>query len=457
MTMSEPEQAGNLLIDYYDQIPAVIAQCVPDAGPVDEPGSFSPGFALPELDDALLRFLAVAGVRWQPVGEYAGHPVTLLDLTGNPGTHTTKTYASLLIVARAVAHIRRTGRPLLIVSPTSANKGVALRDAVLRAIDAGLVEPEQLRIAVVAPHSGRAKLRASRLSADPVLHALNPMLVSTAKEPEAVKALARDFVREHAGALRADRGVDTWYSLDLHNYVIADAARALFEHRVAPVGPDAPPRWHAHAVSSAFGLLGYHTGRLLLERRGDVSPDTRAASLLVQHLATPDMVLALKYGPAAEDWRMPAYPLDPATGLYRRVGDDPHFPAVTWDPSEVLDPTFYTHRPVTSPAMNELIRAHGGDGIVVSLAECVARYPYLRSWLGAALPGLPADLRTLREWSTVMALTGVTNAVERGLVPAGREIVVHGTGCYSDADFEPLCSDAITEVSTVDDVAAALR
>jgi len=154
---------------------------------------------------------------------------------------------------------------------------------------------------------------------------------------------------------------------------------------------------------------------------------------------------------------MPAYPLDPATGLYRQAGDDPHFPEVTYDPAEVLDPTFYTHRPVTSSAMNEIIAEHGGDGIVVSLAECVARYPYLRSWLGAALPGLPADLRTLREWSTVMALTGVTNAVERGLVPAGREIVVHGTGCYSDADFEPLCADAITEVSTVDDVAAALR
>ena len=154
---------------------------------------------------------------------------------------------------------------------------------------------------------------------------------------------------------------------------------------------------------------------------------------------------------------MPAYPLDPATGLYQRVGDDPHFPAVTWDPSEVLDPTFYTHRPVTSPAMNELIRVHGGDGIVVSLAECVARYPYLRSWLGAALPGLPADLRTLREWSTVMALTGVAGAVDRGLLARGREIVVHGSGCYADADFEPLCAGDVVEVADVAGIAAVLR
>src|SRR5690242_4776434 len=137
MIMADQEHAGNLLIDYYDQLPEVIAQCVADPRPVTEPGAFHPGYELPPLDDALARFLAVAVARWQPVGEYRGHPVTLLDLTGNPGTGTTKTYASLLIVARAVAHIRRTGRPLLIVSPTSANKGVALRDAVLRAIDAG--------------------------------------------------------------------------------------------------------------------------------------------------------------------------------------------------------------------------------------------------------------------------------------------------------------------------------
>jgi hypothetical protein len=453
MIMGDREFAGNLLIDFYHRLPEVIAACVADPRPVDEPGAFSPGFALPELDDALARFFAVAGARWQPVGDYGGHPVTLLDLTGNPGTGTTKTYASLLIVARAVAHIRRTGRAVLIVTPTSANKGVALRDAVLRAIECGLVAPEQLRVAVVAPLSGRAKLRASRLSTDPALRALNPLLVSTAKEPEAVKTLARDFVREHAADLAARRGVDTWFSLDLANYLVADAARALFEHRAAPA--DAP-RVHAHAVSSAFGLLGYHAGRGLLERAGEASPATRPASLLVQHLATPDMVLALRYGPAPQEWRMPAYPLDPVTGLYRQAGDDPRFPEVTYDPAEVLDPTFYTHRPATSAAMNEIIAGYGGDGIVVSLAECMARYPYLRSWLGAALPALPADPRTLREWSTVMALTGMAGAVDRGLLAPGRQIVVHHTGCYSDADFEPLCGDAVTEVADVAGIAEAV-
>jgi hypothetical protein len=436
--------SGNLLLDFYDRLPEVIAHCGPDPSPV--------GFALPELDDAVRGFLSVATARWQPVGEYRGHRITLLDLTGNPGTHTTKTYASLLIVARAVEHIRRTGRSVMIVSPTSANKGVALRDAVLRALDAGLVEPSRLRVVTLAPQTGRHKLRASRLSTDPALRALNPQLLYTGKEPEAVKALARDYVREHTDQLRRTQGLDVWFSLELTNYMVADASRALFEQRVDPPDAAPRPRLHAHAVSSAFGLLGYHAGRSLLEVTGEASVASRPASLLVQHLATPDMVLSLR-----AEASLPAYPLDPSTGLYRQAGDDPRFPAVTYDPSEVLDATFYTHRPATSGPMNEIIARFGGDGLVVSLAECVARYPYLRTWLGAALPLLPADFRTLREWSTVMAFTGVTNAIDRGLVEPGRDVVVHGTGCYADADLEPLCGDALVEVADVADIAAAVH
>jgi len=106
----EKTRCGNLLIDFYDRLSAVIAHIVPDPSPVADPVRFSPGFALPDLDDGLRDYLAVAGARWVPLGEYAGHPFTMLDLTANPGTQTTKTYASLLIVARAVEHIRRTGR-----------------------------------------------------------------------------------------------------------------------------------------------------------------------------------------------------------------------------------------------------------------------------------------------------------------------------------------------------------
>lgn len=440
--------AANLLIDYYDRLPASIAACVDDLEPVRSDIGFSPGYHLPALDADVERFLSVATARWQPLGEYGEHRLTLLDLTGNPATGTTKTFASLMIVARAVEYIRRYGEAVTIFSPTSANKGVALRDAVLRAIEAGLVRPDQLRTVILAPGSCLAKLRSSRLSTDPELRELNPMLVYNGPEPEQVKALGRAFADKYAGDLRAN-GENLWYSLDLANYLVADTARAYFEHAASPV---TGPRLHAHAVSSAFGLLGYHRGRDVLEDSGSSSPEHRPASLLVQHLGTPDMVLNLRNG-SFDRANLPQYAL--ADGLYRQSAD-PRFPALTYDPAEVLDPTFYTHRPATSPSMNAIIERSGGDGIVVSLAECVARYPQVRELLAGTGCELPADFRRLREWSLVMALTGVLNAVDRGLADDWRDVVVHGSGRYTSADYTPLDPAAMTEVATVEDVAAVV-
>ena len=449
----EPATA-NLLVDFYDLLPAAVERCGGAPEPATgDPAAFSPGFALPELDADVLSFFAAATARWRQLGEYGGHRLKLLDLTGNPGTGTTKTFASLLIVARAVEYIRRTGEPIVIFSPTSANKGVALRDAVLRAIDAGLVEPEQLRVVVLAPRSCRAKLRSSRLSTDEHLRALNPLLLYTGAEPEDVKPIGRRFADEHAATLRREHGANLWFSLELRNYLVADTARAFLEHRADPTD-GAPPRLHAHAVSSAFGLLGYHEGRALLEESGLAGSGSRPASLLVQHLGTPDMVINLRHGDFDEGHR-PDYRPDPAGGAFRQAGD-PRFPQVTFDPFEVLDPTFYTRRPATSPAMNQLIATFGGDGIVVSLAECLERYAALRALVAGTGCELPADPRTLREWSLVMALTGVCNAIDRGLVDAGRDVVVHGSGTYSTADFEPLDPSAITPVGTVRDVATAV-
>ena len=84
--------SANLLVDWYDRLPRVIARVVDDPAPVKDPDAFSPGFLLPDLDDGVRRFLAAAG-------DTGGHPTALLDLTANPGTNTTKTFASLLIVA----------------------------------------------------------------------------------------------------------------------------------------------------------------------------------------------------------------------------------------------------------------------------------------------------------------------------------------------------------------------
>ncbi|SBT43929.1 hypothetical protein GA0070621_1925 [Micromonospora narathiwatensis] len=441
----------NLISDYYDLIPAAVARCAPPPTGASGTPSFAPAFDLPALTDNVRDFFAAATAGWRRLGEYGGHPIQFLDLTGNPGTRTTKTFASLVMVARAVEHIRRTGEAIRIFTPTSANKGIALRDAVGRAIEAGLVEPDQLSVVVLAPAATRHKFRQDRLAGDPALRAANPLLRYVGGAPEDVKALGRAFVDKYAAEAYDRHGVNLWYSLDLRNYLVADAARAAFEADVSPPSAERP-RWHAHSVSSAYGLLGYNLGRDVLEAAGRARSTDRPGFLLVQHLGTPDMVLNLRYGGFSRA-KMPAYRLDPVRGV--TVQDaDPRFPAVTDDPAEVLDPTFYTHEPATSPAMNELIRRFGGDGIVVSRRECLERYPMLRDWFDGDRPMLPTDPDELREWSIVMGLTGVLNAIDRGLVPAGHEIVLHGSGCYGGSDFVPAEADA--EVSTVDDVAAAV-
>jgi hypothetical protein len=454
-TSSSDVRSANLVIDYYDWLPDAIARCAGDPGPNPEPGSFSPGFALPDLDAAVRGFFAAGTAEWRPLAEYAGHRLFLLDLTRNPGTNTVKTLASMLIVARAVEYIRRTGERILIFTPTSANKGIALRDAVERALAAGLATPDQLRIVTLAPRGCHEKFRGGRLANDPELRRLNPVLLYDGPGAEDVKALGRAFVRDHAGGLRARQDTNTWFSLELRNYLVADSARAFFEHDVSPTGAGTNARTHAHAVSSAYGLLGYNVGRDVLEARGLARPEDRPGFLLVQHLGTPDMVLSLRHG-SFDLGQVPAFSLNPVTGLYEQC-HDPRFPQTTYDPAEVLDPTFYTHQPATSPDMNALIARHGGDGIVVSLAECVARYPHLRTWFEDTDRPLPADFRTIREWSLVMALTGVANAADRMLLPAGCDVVVHASGFYTTADYEPLDAAATIPVETVDDIAAALR
>jgi hypothetical protein len=441
----------NLITDYYDVIAAAAARC--GAGPGGAAGTpaFAPGFALPELTASTRAFFAAATAAWWRLPGYGGHPVRLLDLAGNPRTQTTKTFASLLIVARAVEHIRRTGDRVCIFTPTSANKGVALRDAVARAHEAGLATPRELSVVVLTPASTGHKFRRDVLGGDPERRRLNPLLRNRGGDPEGVKPLGRSFVDEYAATAYERDGLALWYSLALENYLAADAARAAFEADVAPSAGE-PPRWHAHAVSSAFGLLGYNLGRDVLEEARRAAPAGRPGFLLVQHLGTPDMVLSLRHG-SFDRAHLPRYTMDTSTGAWRQ-DVDPHFPAVTDDPAEVLDPTFYTHRPATSRAMNDLIGRCGGDGIVVSRRECEARYPLLRDWLAGTGTRLPEDAGRLCEWSTVMAVTGVCNAIDRGLVPAGHEIVVHGSGSYTADDFTVAEADA--EVTTVDDIAAAV-
>src|SRR5829696_4111268 len=89
----------NLIVDYYDLIPDAVARCGATGGSAPGTPGFAPGFDLPALTAETREFFAAATATWRLLGEYRGHPVQFMDLTGNPGTRTTKTFASLLIVA----------------------------------------------------------------------------------------------------------------------------------------------------------------------------------------------------------------------------------------------------------------------------------------------------------------------------------------------------------------------
>jgi hypothetical protein len=431
----------NPLAHYYGEIQRYLAEFT-----ARNPTNDSIGFQLPELDDKLIDFFSASTMSWYPLGAIADRAVSLLDLRANPHTMTTKTNPSLLIVARAVAHIRRTGERVVIVSPSSANKATALRDAVLRALRTGLVDRDQLHVVTVVPEISRAKLWESPLSREPELRRRNPMLVLPERSSLTVKELVHDFA-EHASTADRPAGTRLWFTLALDSYVAADIVRAYFE---ADHLPRCGGRVHAHAVSSAFGLLGHATGA---QRRGTAA-DTEY--LLVQHLGTPDMVLDLYYDDFDRSG-LPSYRLCPDTGLWKQ-DVDPHFPATTYDPDENLDATFYTHRPATSERMKQIISSQGGAGVVVSLHECLQRYSGIRALLHPTGVTLPADPRHLREWSLVMVLTGVLVAAERGLLPqTHKEIVVHASGSYSTADYVPMRPENTSLIDDRDDLAAHVR
>jgi hypothetical protein len=256
-------------------------------------------------------------------------------------------------------------------------------------------------------------------------------------------------VRRYAAAARERLGCRLWYSLSFSNYRVADAARAFAENVLSPPGEAA--RVHVHAVSSAYGLLGYSTGWEWLKSRGLFAGGRPPAYLLVQHLGTPDMVLHALTG-SFDRSGLPEYRIDEESGLHVQSGDA-HFPSVTFDPDETLDATFYTHRPQTAVEMTARIQAQGGTGIVVSLAECLECYPRIRRMVAGAGIGLPPDPRDVLEWSLVMAFTGLFKTVERNLLPDADEFVVHGSGLYSRGDFRPLPQRCIHPAATVDDVA----
>jgi hypothetical protein len=414
---------------------------------------FQPTWELPARSPALDAFFAPATLAGSTLGEYRGRRLLFLDLTGNPRTRTTKTFGSLVIVARALQHIATTGERVLLVTPSSANKAVGLRDAVLRAYECGLASPDTLRVAVVVPASSTPKIWDSPLLSEPSLAMPNPVAAYDGTKSEEVKQITAGAVTGAADQILRDTGFRIWYTLDPRNYMLADVVRAFFEAEALP--PSERTRWHAQAVSSGYGLLGHDLGARLLRREGALLRGG-ARYLLVQHLATPDLVVG--HRPTGDDYPVPEYVPEPRTGLYRQAGPDhPNFPTVCHSPTEQVEATFYTRQPATMPQIRDLMARHGGDGIVVSLSECLTRYHEARHLLAAGgMTRLPSDPRRLREWAIVMATVGVLTAIDRGLVPEDAEVLVHGTGAYSEDEYESPHPRRLHPVGTPDDVAALL-
>lgn len=415
---SHLRRAGELIATYPSPLP---------------PGMFAPAWEVDPADPAVAGLLTTPPIRF-PRATFEGTTFRLLDLMGVPGVSTTKAWASLLMVARAVTHVRATGENVLLVTPTSGNKGSALRHAVAAAVSSGCVTPEQVRIATMVPQANGYKVWANSLDATERTAALNPVFVCRTDQPADVKKLALDAVAVAAGALAA-RNTRAWYTLDLRNYYHADAVRACVEARLDPPRPGSPRRVHAHAVSSAYGLLGYEFGRTVLRDLGELPAGPDPSYLLVQHLSTCDMVLHGLHG-SFDRANLPSYDAMP-DGTYRQTAD-PRFPYVTSALDEEIDPTFYSREPATAEAMTPLLHERGGSGIVVSRQECLTAYPRVRALcdeLGVTLPADPADLR---EWSLVIACTGVLTAQERGLLDPADDVVIHGSGTYTSDDYQPV-------------------
>lgn len=284
----------NAIVHYYDRLRPDPTE---GAGPTE-----GPSFELPDLDDRWREFFAVSSIAAAPLhapSAFDGLDVVLLDLMGNPRTRTTKTNPSLLMVARAVVHVTSTGRPLTIVTPSSANKATALRDAVLRAYECGLVSPEELNVVCLVPPSSVEKIWSSPLATHAEWARRNPVLVLDEGARSSVKQVVEALRVEHQQGADHQDDATWWFTMQLDNYTFADRLRAWFETDHLPADGR---RWHSHAVSSAFGLLGH--------ARGTPPTGPHPGYLLVQHLATPDMVLHLRTG-SFDRAGLPRYDLGP--------------------------------------------------------------------------------------------------------------------------------------------------
>ena len=88
------------------------------------------------------------------------------------------------------------------------------------------------------------------------------------------------------------------------------------------------------------------------------------------------------------------------------------------------------------------------------------RYSLIRYWMNQKQFDLPEDPRKIREWSTIMAITGVLNAIDRGTIKAGTDVLVHGAGLYTEDDYQkipPSDVHTLEKENAIEQIASTLK
>jgi Family of unknown function (DUF6002) len=403
---------------------------------------------LPRLNDEYRAFFNEARMDIYRLPDYADYNIHLLDLTLNQFTQTTKIYASLLTVAKIVEYIRQTGESVIILTPSSANKGIALTYAVSKAIAQGLVPKEKLKIVTVIPESSSLKLRTETNPKRYSQENFSQAVIFEGNPPEQVKHITAELYNTCADEFWKKYRTRLWYSLHIDNYRLADTLRAFFDYEMSLIHNrinNFKNTWHIQSVSSAYGLIGYHLGCMVLAQQKIISEVDFPGFFLVQPLNTPDMVLHLLFG-NCDRRNLPIYHMDGNTKYYVQ-NQSPYFPYYTHDPDEILESTFYSHLPATKDLMSGLIGKLGGSGIVVSLAECMERFALIHYMFIHINLEFPTDPRIIKEWSSIMALTGALNAIDRKLIPSKKSLLIHSSGLYTEYDLKTPPPDKLPKIT----------
>jgi hypothetical protein len=84
------------------------------------------------------------------------------------------------------------------------------------------------------------------------------------------------------------------------------------------------------------------------------------------------------------------------------------------------------------------------------------RYAECRILLERSAVKLPPDPRDLKEWSLVMAVTGLMTAIDRGLLGNVDGCTIHASGSYAVDDFRSIPTTDLRKIGSAQQMLSAL-